>query len=407
MINRDNYETWIIDFLDGKLTTEQVGQLVLFLEMNPDIAEEFDGLDEVKLEDSNPAFSGKESLLKESMDLPMEDVDMLLAKKLEGDLSIEDEKAVDAMIASHEWIGRSWAILQKTQVVQASVKFANKESLLFPDQVDLSNEEMALIAISEGDLKQTELHNVDDIQKRIDIYSSLRVKVDDSIFYAGKAALLKKGGVVTMLPWLIRGVAAAAVVALLWQAWTITSSSDGATISGFSNVVDVKGVKDFETAQDKNSSSDYHGQSLKTSVQHAAQSTEKPLKSSLVFKIIEAPVSLASLKAGPLNYPNPKGILSIVESPVIEPVLFAELHDATIVPAENEVPTAVQFIGTKIKQKLWGEGNVPENNFALALAGKAVETYSNRTGVDLALAPPEDEKEGFSLRLGKLEISRY
>jgi hypothetical protein len=341
------------------------------------------------------------------MDLPMENVDMLLAKKLEGDLSIEDEKAVDDMIASHEWIGRSWVIIQKTKIDDEASEHTDNGSLLIPDNVDLSDQEMALVAFAEGDIPLSELQNIEDAENRIDVYASMRVQPDESLLYPNKDGLLQKRAVVSMRPWLLRSVAAAAAVLLLWQTWTVTSSSDGAAISGFSNVVEVKGVKNFEAPQDKNSSSDDQGQSFETSAQHDAQSTEKPVKSSLIFEIIEAPASLASLKAGPLDFPNPEGILSVVESPVIESVLVAEIHDKTSVPAENEVPTAVQFVGTKIKEKLWGEGNVPENNFALALAGKAVETYSNRTGFDLALAPPEDEKEGFSLRLGKLEISRY
>lgn len=407
MISRDNYETWIIDYLDGKLTTDQVGQLILFLEMNPDIAEEFDGLDEVKLEDSNPIFSGKESLLREPMDLPMEEVDMLLVKKLEGDLNEEEEKAVNAMINSHEWISRSWAILQKTQVNQTSEEFVDKESLLFPDHVDLTNEEMALVAVAEGDLAISELDNIENAEQRIGLYSKLRVTSDETVAFKGKEDLIQKGAVVKFRPWLIRTAAAAAVLLLLWQTWTTTSPSDAMSVVGFSNVVNVKNVEGSDIQSDDRQLIEKQEQIYEAQPNYVAQNVAQHPEVTPSFEKVSAPVSLALLKAGPFDVSLPQPVLTVVELPEIEPILYAELHDEPIIPAVDEVPTALEFIGTKIKQKLWGGDDIPEDDFGLALAGKAAEKYSARTGADVALANNEDEKGGFSLRLGKLEISRY
>lgn len=46
-ITRDNYEIWAIDYLEGKLNTDEVADFMLFLGENPDLAEEFDGLRDV------------------------------------------------------------------------------------------------------------------------------------------------------------------------------------------------------------------------------------------------------------------------------------------------------------------------------------------------------------------------
>jgi hypothetical protein len=404
MISRDNYEIWIIDYIDGKLTTEQVGQLVLFLEMNPDIAEEFDGLDEVKLEICNPTYSGKEDLLKEPMDLPMEDVDMLLAKKLEGDLSAEEEKAVDAMIGSHEWIARSWSLLKRTKVANYSAAYSGKESLIFPDHVNLEDEEMALIAVAEGDLSQ-ETIEVENAEKRIAVYTALRISADESAVFTGKDELIQKGAVIAFRPWLLRVGAAAAVLLLLWQTWTINSSSDSSVVNGFSNVIEVKDAQDSEESSGQNQPIDHQEVTFEAQPNYVAQNEPSPVVSEPSYQKIEAPVALASLKAAPFDFTSPEQVLAIVEMPNIEPLQYAELHNEPIIPAVNEVPTAVEFLGTKIKQKLWGDDDIPEQDFAIALAGKAAEKYSDRTGADLALA--SNEKGGFSFRLGKLEVSRY
>ena len=46
-IGRDNYESYFMDYLDGKLDTVQVEVLMSFLEFNPDLKQELEGLENV------------------------------------------------------------------------------------------------------------------------------------------------------------------------------------------------------------------------------------------------------------------------------------------------------------------------------------------------------------------------
>ncbi len=65
MINRNNYELHIIDYLDGNLNHQQVEDLLLFLDQNHDIKEEFELLDnEPIIAENKISFKGKESLKK-------------------------------------------------------------------------------------------------------------------------------------------------------------------------------------------------------------------------------------------------------------------------------------------------------------------------------------------------------
>ena len=64
MINRSNYEVWFIDYADGKLSHEHVAELLLFLEENPDLKNEFGFFEPVELPVDKVEFPFKENLKK-------------------------------------------------------------------------------------------------------------------------------------------------------------------------------------------------------------------------------------------------------------------------------------------------------------------------------------------------------
>ena len=63
-VNRENYEIWIIDYLDGKLTKDQKDELLAFLEKNPDLKEEFESYEPVALQPEKVLFEQKDHLKK-------------------------------------------------------------------------------------------------------------------------------------------------------------------------------------------------------------------------------------------------------------------------------------------------------------------------------------------------------
>ncbi|RPH34284.1 MAG: hypothetical protein EHM93_01615 [Bacteroidales bacterium] len=65
-INRLNYEIFLIDYLDGRLNASQVDELLLFLDKNPDIKEELEGIDDTVLIANSEVFPNKSSLKKKS-----------------------------------------------------------------------------------------------------------------------------------------------------------------------------------------------------------------------------------------------------------------------------------------------------------------------------------------------------
>ncbi len=63
-IGRHNYESWFLDYLDGKLDAGQEETLLSFLDFNPDLREEFEGLERIRLEGKNLTYDLKATLRK-------------------------------------------------------------------------------------------------------------------------------------------------------------------------------------------------------------------------------------------------------------------------------------------------------------------------------------------------------
>ncbi len=117
-INIHNYEEYVIDYLEGKLASEEEDAFVNFLIDHPAIAEEIEGLDEITLPKAEKAqsFPGKQALLKETVkghDTSLHFDDLCVAK-LEGDLSRAEEAEFDIMLDEDPQKARAFAHYKKT-----------------------------------------------------------------------------------------------------------------------------------------------------------------------------------------------------------------------------------------------------------------------------------------------------
>lgn len=66
-INRDNYESHFIDYLDGRLTSKEAGELYAFLLLNDDLREELEDLEQIKLHPTNIKYTHHLSLKKDEL----------------------------------------------------------------------------------------------------------------------------------------------------------------------------------------------------------------------------------------------------------------------------------------------------------------------------------------------------
>jgi len=169
-ISRDNYESWFLDFIDGRLDPGQIEMLTSFLEFNPELRSELIGLEEIRLDAGKLEYDLKASLHRPA-DSPVRE-DLL-------------EKFEDYCIASIEQ--------------QLSLK-----------------EENLLQNIIEEDKKKRELYQV---------YRYTILTADENIQFPGKTGLKKKYIDIPGVRISIAAISAAAVL-LLALPWLFRKSTD-------------------------------------------------------------------------------------------------------------------------------------------------------------------------------------
>jgi hypothetical protein len=116
-INRDNYEPFFLDYLEGNLKEEMIDQFLDFLELNPDLKEE------------DVVFSGKTQLYKSIADEKAALENKFVAL-LEGDLDEDDQKSFVDYLASQPELQKEYKQFTKTRVIpDLHVRFHDKQKL--------------------------------------------------------------------------------------------------------------------------------------------------------------------------------------------------------------------------------------------------------------------------------------
>jgi hypothetical protein len=130
-INRNNYEVYMIDYLDGKLDALEVSELLLFVEQHPDIKKEFDLLNEVAVVPViKEEYIDKNALKKPSFTEIRSHYQEQLVANLEGDLSIYEQYELERSFAVYPQLKAEAELYTKT-------KFQPDLSVVFPQKKQL------------------------------------------------------------------------------------------------------------------------------------------------------------------------------------------------------------------------------------------------------------------------------
>jgi len=118
-INHDNYDTWLMLYLDNELTATERDAVEAFAKVNPAVQEELDGLRETMLQPEMPvAMPGKERLLmpelwNEEALTPQQQQLLLLA---DNELPAGEKTLLENAISQSPLLQKEWGLLQKTKV---------------------------------------------------------------------------------------------------------------------------------------------------------------------------------------------------------------------------------------------------------------------------------------------------
>jgi hypothetical protein len=124
-INRNNYESFFLLYLDGELDGIGKRAVEAFVQQNPDLGQELDMLRQTLLLPETMAFADKQALYK----ISTEQEEQLLLH-LHNELPTAQAQALEAEMAASPALQREWNLWQQTQLdANEAVPMPNKDSL--------------------------------------------------------------------------------------------------------------------------------------------------------------------------------------------------------------------------------------------------------------------------------------
>lgn len=121
-INLNNYEAYLLDYVEQNLSPDMVAELMLFLEQNPEVKAELEAFENVSLNTDGIMFHQKENLKK----IAIED---LMIAELEGLNTPQETEALNQEIKENKNYSTLFACYQKTILVPEQIVFADKTAL--------------------------------------------------------------------------------------------------------------------------------------------------------------------------------------------------------------------------------------------------------------------------------------
>ncbi|MCH2197392.1 MAG: hypothetical protein MK081_01305 [Flavobacteriales bacterium] len=401
-ITIENYEAFVLDHLEGRLSDEQSEALFAFLDAHPELEVDLD-IDLEGMSETLPS-SGLElsSLLASEGEIP-EAVDLFMARKLEGDE--EGEIGNDPLTQKH------WKAMQKTKVEAPLVSYQDKDSMLIPSEVASKDEWYA--AVMEGDVKGPWVERVLAsalAKKQLALFNKTKLQAPE-VPYCQKEELERTGRVVAFRPVMYRIASIAAVLVLaLGTFWMFTpdEGSNGQVAQTGSDLGVAREVAESTPASEETTkvitTVDYDATPKGTPLSPANDVVQEEVISNRI-----PGVQFASTRAVDQVRTD---VVAINRNIFINTSMGDAVADAT--PAEvipRETPTKVEepqkfkdFVFAEAVNTVLGREKAEDETLVEALASKVEE----KTALDLAFASKgkAEKDKGFFFRLGKFSVER-
>lgn len=128
-ITRDNYESFFLDYLEGNLEETMIDQFLDFLERNPDLKEELQLFENIRLPEEPASFAGKKHLYKSPAD-EKEAFELKTIAWMEGDLKDEERRGFEAYLAQHPELKKEVALMESTRLsADTAIRYPDKYKL--------------------------------------------------------------------------------------------------------------------------------------------------------------------------------------------------------------------------------------------------------------------------------------
>ncbi len=129
MINRNNYEEYLLMYLDGELSSDDNRNVEAFLELNPDLKEELLLLQQTILQPEEIAFTAKDSLYRKAEGIDLNNFQEYFLLYVDNELSSLEREAVETFVLQNPHLQDEFTTLKETVLPEENIIFTNKESL--------------------------------------------------------------------------------------------------------------------------------------------------------------------------------------------------------------------------------------------------------------------------------------
>jgi hypothetical protein len=151
-INSTNYESWFLDYYEGSLSAEQVAEMFLFLDQHPELQQEFESFELIKLDNiEEDIFENKQSLHK-SEEITAANIHHWLLDQAEGQLNPGQLQQLQIFLAANPEYIREQELIAKTRLDAAEEVHPAKTFLYDFTTPDEQNIQHWLIAETEDAL---------------------------------------------------------------------------------------------------------------------------------------------------------------------------------------------------------------------------------------------------------------
>lgn len=126
-ITLENYEAYLLDYMEGNLSKQDVALLQQFVVLHPELNIDLSELELVELDVTNETFENKNNLKKEIAPL-VTDEDFV--NYIENNLSAAEKNKIDTLASQHPSVKRDLNLFQKTILQpELNIVFENKSDL--------------------------------------------------------------------------------------------------------------------------------------------------------------------------------------------------------------------------------------------------------------------------------------
>ena len=132
-INRNNYEAFLLDLLEGSLSFEEEKELNEFLKHHPEFVVDLPDTELWRLEKNHVSYPSRDQLKKEfpvaDTKLSETNFDFFSIARMEGDLTSRQEEEHHSMVSRDESREVEWRAWQKARLVPEQIQFHGKKNL--------------------------------------------------------------------------------------------------------------------------------------------------------------------------------------------------------------------------------------------------------------------------------------